>query len=174
MEETMRVVIALDGSQASERGATAVAQWAKRYEVRVHLLTVMDPEKVHETFQAVSAEVVLTPAGTPSGQSLGVRTPLPSSKEDRTQALVRARAEREDYLRDVAARSFPDLPVVIEVRSEGDVPAAITAYARGVEADAIVMATRHHGRGAALFGTHHEAIVRMSSVPVLLVGPNAA
>ncbi|MFN0094173.1 MAG: universal stress protein [Dehalococcoidia bacterium] len=170
----MRVVVALDGSKQSERGASAISDWARRYDVRVHLLTVMHPDRIHETFEAPSTEVVLTPAGTPSGQTLGVGSPLPQAKEDRTQALVRARTEREDYLKDVVSRHFAGLPVTLEVKTASDVNAAIVDYAKAVEADSIVMATRHHGRGAAILGTNHEAILRAATMPVLFVGPNMA
>jgi nucleotide-binding universal stress UspA family protein len=168
----MRALIALDGS--SERAAAAVSSWAHAEGVEVRLLCVVQPKDVHETAAPSGFTHSLTPAGQPSGQMLNVQEPLPRLAEDRSQALARAASERTDYLEAVRARYLHGVPGEVEVRVAEDVAAAINRAAVEHEVDLIAMGT--HGRsgiGRALLGSVAERVVRESSVPVLLVGPQA-
>lgn len=171
----MHVLLALDGTEVGERAAAAIAAWAAGDGARVTLFRVLHPSEVHGTLEMKNLTFGLTPQGTMSGQKLSVHEPLPTVSEDRSQAFARARSEREDALRAVAATWFPGIESDVCVVLGTDTAAAIVRAAKEHGADFIAMAARGRGGlGEALFGSVHEDVVRHSSVPVLVVGPGSA
>lgn len=148
----MRVLVALDGSEVGEAALTAVAPWAAVSNADIHLVTVLQPSKVHET-----AEVKMV--GAIAGPSAVATKPRRKTIEDRTQALVRARQEAQGYLSLMAARYLPNVPHSVNV-TWGDDPAdAIREMGETIHADLIAMAT--HGRsgvGRALLGSVAEEL----------------
>jgi nucleotide-binding universal stress UspA family protein len=168
----MRVLLALDGSANSERAASAIANWASDAAPEIHVLTVMNPADVHETSSKALFTHALTPAGTASGSGLGVTEPSVTLAEDRSQALVRAKTEREDALLEVARKWFPASHVTVHVDDSQEVAPAIIAAASRLQVDFVAMGARdRHAISAAIFGSVHEEVVRHCSVPVLVVGP---
>ncbi|GBD23158.1 Stress response protein NhaX [bacterium HR29] len=171
----MRILVPLDGTEAGERVCPTIAALAWTLDADVVLYHVVHPDEVHAvpTSTAPLGEPI-APAGTVMGQRLTVEEPRPRPAEDRTQALARVHAEREDYLREVARRYFPGVVVRVEVDGAKDTAAAIAAAAARLGADGIAMATRARaGLAHALFGSVAERVIRQAPVPVLVVGPHA-
>ncbi len=171
----MRVLLAVDGTTASERSAEVVAAWARASAAEVHLFSVVDPEKAHETAMPSGFTHSLTPQGTASGLALSnVEEPHHRLAEDRTQAVTRFSAEREDYLAELRARCFDGLNTSARAGASSHTAQAIIDEATAAGADFIAMGTRaRSGVGHALFGSIHEDVVRGAHVPVMLVGPGA-
>jgi nucleotide-binding universal stress UspA family protein len=171
----MKVLVALDESHEAESAVTAIASWARAAGVEVVLCTVVHPSQIHETVSSSGFAHAVTPQGSPSGQVLpGIKDPahLATAAEDRTQALVRAHAERRDHLAKVASRHLADVAVEFHVRDGADTAGEIVAAAEEAGADFIALAARGRSAlGQALFGAVHEDVVRRSPVPVLLAGP---
>jgi nucleotide-binding universal stress UspA family protein len=169
----MRAVIALDGSKAAERAVERVAGWAFEAKAEVTLLSVVHPDNIHETPEPARVVYSMTPAGNSTLPTLSVPEPAVRLAEDRSQALVRARTERADYMRGLADRLLTGVEVRITVLETSDrVAKSIVEYAAFAEADLIAMATRgRHGLGRALLGSVSEQVVREATVPVLLIGP---
>jgi nucleotide-binding universal stress UspA family protein len=168
----MRVLLALDGSTTAERAASAIASWASDAAPEIHVLTVMNPDDVHETSGKATFTHALTPAGTASGSGLGVTEPAVTLAEDRSQALVRAKTEREDALRDIAVKWFPASSVTVHVEDGHDIPGMIISTAKRLDVAFVAMGARDRGHlSTALFGSVHEAVVRHCPVPVLVIGP---
>lgn len=165
----MKVLLALDGSEVGESALAAIAPWAGAAG-EVYLLSVLNPRQVNATFSTGGVVHALTPEGSPTGQLLGVSEPFARSAEDRSQALARARASAEDYLNRVAARYLAGASSSVHVEWGESTAAAIAEFARAFEVDFIAMGT-HGRRGVshALLGSVAEEVVRLSSVPVLMV-----
>jgi nucleotide-binding universal stress UspA family protein len=167
----MRVLIALDGSKLGENAAAAIGSWAREVGANVVLMAVRHPDDIHETYAPTGYAHALTPKGTASGQPLyEVSEPGPVSAEDRTQALERARVDTEEYLSGVADRDLEGVACKVHVEWSEETAEAIAHCAEEKNADFIAMGT--HGRSGlshALLGSVAEAVVRRSSMPVLLV-----
>ncbi len=84
-----------------------------------------------------------------------------------------AREQEEEYLRSLANRAMEQAGVVTRTELlEGPTVSALAAYAQETGIDFVVMTT--HGRGGisrAWLGSVADALVRRSSVPVLLIRP---
>lgn len=172
----MRILVPLDGTEVGERVCPTIAGLARTLNADVVLYHVVHPDEVHgvPASTAPLAEPI-APAGTVMGQRLTVEEPRPRAAEDRSQALARVHAEREDYLRDVARRYFSGVGLRVEVEGSADTAAAIVLAATRLGADGIAMATRARaGLAHALFGSVAERVIRQAPVPVLVVGPHAA
>ena len=119
-------------------------------------------------------------AGAPSspatrcGRALPVelRVQEPTFAEDKTQAIERRLAEREDYLSAMAARMPRGCDVQIVAHVAGHVADVLIDRAREEAVDVVVMAT-HGATGItrALFGSTTEQVVRSGVAPVLVVHP---
>lgn len=182
----MRVLVALDMSEIGESTARAMETWARTGTMEVHLLSVIHPDEVHSRAERSSSAEFLEPEGTEPGHipAIGgdqygdlraaVGDQRPMTVEYRGQALARARSEREDYLRQVAARDLAGAGASIHVDFSDRTAEAILEAAKAVGADAIAMGT--HGRSGirhALVGSVAEEVMRQSPVPVVLIGPQA-
>ena len=168
----MKALIALDDSEHAVHTLAAVGGWATNWNVEANLLTVVKPGAAHATASSHDYTHALTPAGTASGQSLYNTEPLPGLAEDRTQALVRMRAEQTERLDALASEYLPLNTVKSHVERAEDVPQAILDKAVALGVDVIVVGT--HGRtglGHAIMGSVAEKVVRLSPVPVVVVGP---
>jgi nucleotide-binding universal stress UspA family protein len=167
----MRIMVALDGSKPGEHAVEMVAAWARAAGAEAVLLTVLNPEEVHDTFRATGYVHALTPQGTASGQALrGVAAVEPIAAEDRTQALERARVEAEEYLQAQADRLLKDVITRVHVGWSDDAAQAIAEYAERSGAQLIAIGT--HGRSgvsSVLLGSVAQAVIRHSTVPVLVV-----
>jgi nucleotide-binding universal stress UspA family protein len=137
-----RVLVATDGSPASERAIREALDLAVANDASVHVLYVLDTT----SFAPVSGEATLD----------GMADILESEGEDALDAV----AEQ------AAARGL----TVERALVEGRPSAEIAGYAERADCDVIVMGT--HGRGGLdrlLLGSVAEKVVRTASVPVLTV-----
>jgi len=167
----MRILVALDGSKTSEHAVAMVAGWARAAGTEAVLLTVLNPDEIHDTFRATGYVHALTPQGTASGQALrGVGAAAPIPAENRTQALERARVEAEEYLQAQADHLLKDVVARVHVEWSDDAAQAIADYAESCGAQLIAIGT--HGRSgvsSVLLGSVAQAVIRRSTVPVLVV-----
>jgi len=169
----MRALITTDGSPLSERALAAMAPWVRRWDAEVILLTVVDPRESHEAL-ANSGRPVAPPGSLSSTPSLGGVPigPATTLAADRGQAIEAARAAAEDGLRDLAGRHLPALDVQVRAAFSTDAAEAIHQFAQDRAVDFIVLSTRgRSGLGHALFGSVSGAVVRCSTIPVIVVGP---
>ena len=170
----MRILIALDGSEPSDRMLGAVVPLIRATGGSAVLFIALNAEEAHETHFSASirSEASPTPQGTFSGQA----TPWVGDRpvglaEDRTQALERIEVSAIEYLH-AAASEIEGIPCELRVDWSDDVPQAIVDAVAAVGADTIAVGT--HGRSGirrAILGSVAEAVVRRSSLPVLVVGP---
>lgn len=170
----MRVLLALDGTANGEPAAAAIADWARDSAAEVVILSVLDPREVHATRGGSKFVGVLSRDGGPTGPLLRGVVPVEVTvaAEDRSQALVRARGEREGYLRRLAGEWFSGVDVTVDAPDGEDIADVVVTAAIAHKADIIAMATRGRSAfGQAMFGAVHEDVVRRATVPVLLVGP---
>jgi len=160
-----RILVPVDGSPPSQRGLTEAIALARRTGARMRLINVVDTVSLAMQADAVSLAMQADAfAGT-------VGDMIPLMREGGQKILVSARTQVEaagigvdTVLRDGFAARVCDL---------------VIDEAKAWSADLIVIGT-HGRRGAArwLLGSDAERILRMSSVPVLLVrarqAPDAA
>jgi nucleotide-binding universal stress UspA family protein len=169
----MRILITSDGSQLAERAFAALAPWVQRWGAETWLLTVVDPGESHETL-AKSGRPVAAAGNIAISPALGgvsISRP-PSLSADRGQALEAARTSTEDALRELAARYLPGIEVQAHAAFSEDGAESIIEFAREHDVDFIVMST--HGRsglGRAMLGSVASSVVRHSTVPVMVIGP---
>jgi nucleotide-binding universal stress UspA family protein len=167
----MRILVALDGSKPGEEAVKVIAPWARSAGAEVTLLTVVDPERVHDTFYPSGHAHALTPRGTASGTTVrGVAEPPPRAAEDRTQALERVRIEAEEYLQRQADELLKDATSRVHVEWAAEAAPSIADYAETWGAHVIAIGT--HGRSGltnVLLGSVAQAVIRLSKVPVLVV-----
>jgi nucleotide-binding universal stress UspA family protein len=170
----MRVIVAVDGSDAAEEVVSKVAPWVSGVEAEVELLTIIDASEIHgalsrrpdyETMQwggeidTISDSGVQFPAAPP-----------PKVWEFSSQALEEVRAERIDFLDELGARYLA--ATSWQARVENSEHAAEGILRRAAEVGADVIAVGTHGRTALqrlLFGSIAEAVVRNAAVPVFIV-----
>lgn len=167
----MRIVIALDGSPIGESALDVAGDWARKTGAELNLVTVIDPDDVHET-AAGGAWHAFTPGGTATGQALPTQDPAPRYAEDRSQAFTTMRTGAEAMLRDLAERHLDGIEAKVGVEFYDDTAEGIVNAVRETDADLVIMGTRGRGGiGRALLGSVAETVVRESPVPVVLVGP---
>ncbi len=139
------IVVPVDGSELSERAIPVAVALARGLSATLHLLTVWEPE------------------------DQDVERHFPALASDLAKA---AEKYYGDYLARVAGKA-EGVPVVAEVRS-GRPAEQILAYAAEKGARFVVMST--HGRSGLSrwwYGSVADRIVHTSSIPVVVVGPNA-
>ena len=182
--DVMRVLVALDTSEIGETAAAAMAAWSRSVPMEIHLLSVVHPEDLRTTEESTSGGKFANEPRTEPGNiplmvtnqfgppAVSIGDPRPMTVEYRGQAIARARAEREDYLRSVVLRYLPDANATLHVELSDQTAETIVETANALGADAIAMAT--HGKSGlrhVLVGSVTEQVIRQSSVPVVLIGP---
>ncbi len=180
----MRILIALDGSDIGETAAAAIGAWSHSSSIDFDLLSVVHPDDIHGKLEHAISGKFIEPEDTEPGHipmisasqygdsSTVVDNPMPETVEYRGQALVRARSEREDYLHAIASHYLRDRPSSVHVEFSEETAKTIVEIAKTLGVDAIAMAT--HGRSGVrrvLMGSVAEEVVRQSSLPVVLIGP---
>ncbi|MBI5947469.1 MAG: universal stress protein [Chloroflexi bacterium] len=168
----MKVLVAVDGGETSERVLAAIAGWAAATSADVHLLTVLHPKDVHATLASRGFGHSLTPQGTASGSILRAEEPPAVAAEDRTQALERVTQETAARLRELVASTLPGVQATMHVEASDKTAEEIVNQASHLGVELIAMGT--HGRrgvARAMLGSVAEEVVRNSPVPVLVVGP---
>jgi nucleotide-binding universal stress UspA family protein len=144
-----RILVAVDGSEASKKGLREALRLAKAERARLFLVHVVDE---YPAFAAMDAMM----AGAP-GADL-----VPALREGGKRILARAKAAAEKS--GVAAKT------ILREMLSGPAAGPIVREARKLGADLIVVGT--HGRRGVrrlVLGSDAEQVVRNSSVPVLLV-----
>jgi nucleotide-binding universal stress UspA family protein len=144
---TRHILVPLDGSAFSENALPMALDLTRRMGARLHLVQVHEPPVAPAYPDAVPAY------------------------DERWDGALRAR--EEEYLRSLAHRCMERAGVSPETQLlDGPVAAALASYVAEVGIDRIVMTT--HGRGGisrAWMGSVADALVRRSSVPMLLIRP---
>jgi nucleotide-binding universal stress UspA family protein len=143
-----RILVAVDGSAASNKGLREALRLAKAQRARLSILHVVDE------FQAFAAMDGMAAA---PGFDL-----VPMLREGGERILARARA--------VADKAGVRARTVLRERIGGPAADRIVREARRQKADLIVLGT--HGRRGVrrmVLGSDAEQVVRTASVPVLLV-----
>ena len=171
----MRMLITLDGSELAERALQGLAPWAKTWGAEVSLLTVLDPRTTHEAVVPAGR-----PAGTAGGYAAALATrgaavqPPPTVVVDRGKELEARRVNTEDELRTKAAHYLPGVTCSVHAYFAEDAAEGIAEFVRAHAIDFVGIST--HGRSGisqALLGSVAASVVRRSTVPVILVGPDA-
>ena len=169
----MKVLIALDGSETSERAAASLGKLATGGPVEVTLFTVFDAAHVHETADHMPT-YVNTPLGAPSGSRLPISVQRAHLDEDRTQALERVHREHTEYLKGMSEKYFGGNAETLVEGADGHIAEVIVAAAKKTNADLIGVGS--HGRSGisrALLGSVASDVVRHAHVPVVIAGPEA-
>ncbi|MFQ5471362.1 MAG: universal stress protein [Dehalococcoidia bacterium] len=162
-----RVLVTLDGSQASEAILPEVEKLGQSTGVEVLLLMVVPPpERTTEGPSPLVVSGVPAPGGT-------VSMPAPRAYESRGQAIERAKEEVRHYLDDKAATlTETGLNVKTHV-AVGKPVDEIVAHVREYGADLIMMATHgHSGLSQVIFGGVAGRVLGSGARPVLLVRPD--
>jgi nucleotide-binding universal stress UspA family protein len=152
MDSVREILVPIDGTPESEQSLSTVAELAAVTRAKVTLLHVVEPSPIPTWASEASASYEL-------GQYV-----IPAEVDRR--ALMEGRL----YVNQLADRFTTRLISTEALAILGDVPKTITETAEAVNADLIVMRTRAHtGAARAVLGSAADAVVRSSSIPVLLV-----
>lgn len=169
----MRVLIAYDGGPAGEATLAALKNWIHGASVEVHLVTVLNPKDVRETAHPTGTHS-FTPQATVTGTSLPVRESPTLLAESRAQALVSAHEVSDERLLDIASKILEQAPVDVHTELSNNPAESIVRLGRQLEVDVIAIGTRSlTGLQHAIFGSVAEQVVQQSTIPVLVVGPQA-
>ena len=163
----MRVLVALDDSEQATTVARMLAPWLREARATIDLVSVVDMTEVRATMR--SGQRGIEPVGAIGATRSSVQPPPPHAAESHGQALVRARSEREDFLRQIVGECLPDLDVVVRVVSDDDTAGAIATLALELDADLVAVGT--HGRSGltrAVMGSVAEQVVRRCERPVMV------
>jgi nucleotide-binding universal stress UspA family protein len=170
-EDTMKVLVALDGSKFAEAVLPSVALLAAETGCAIALVTVIKESAVRGTWR-VPLEPPVVPIDISGGRVPAIEPRVMLAVETATQAAQRVADEAREYLSDIARRSFPGAQ--IDVLFGEDVAGELLAYAERTGVDIIAIAT--HGRtGLArlLMGSVATRLVQNGKFPVLLVRPTS-
>ncbi|NMU91101.1 universal stress protein [Achromobacter ruhlandii] len=146
--EHRRILVAIDGSHASDRALDEAIGLARLSHAELHIIHVLDDLSISMAFNPY--------AGYYTGELIS------QLRQDGAQLLARAAARASAAGAVVQTALYDDLGLPVRER--------ILEIARSWPADLIVMGT-HGRRGVdrALLGSCAEGVVRAASVPVLLV-----
>lgn len=143
---TYRMLLPLDGSSRAERAIPSVDRLARDLRAEVELLRVVDPDDIFST----------------SAGALDPELPEASARL------------AEDYLRDATRRFRGVTPTAARV-VQGAASTMIAQQASSRHFDLIVMASHGYtGLESALLGSVAQAVVRESTVPVLVIRARVA
>lgn len=163
----MRILAALDGNPFSELTLTAIVPLLRQAGDEAVLIRVVGDADIRATYSSgpsLRAPSPLSTAFVPSEQP-------PRVAEDRGQAIQRVNSEAAEYLARVAKANLPGISYRCVVEWSDNAGDAIGQAATRERADLIALAT--HGRsgsGRSTLGRVADAAVRLSRVPVILVG----
>jgi len=144
------LLVPLDGSEFSERTLHLAQGLAKATGASLHLAHVHVPH--------------------PPDHFLS-NTQFHYEGLDMEEYEARHKAEEEAYLADVQAKLAPDTPVDSALL-EGHVAEEVARYAETVDADMILITTHGHtGVSRMWLGSVADALVRLTSMPLLVVHP---
>jgi nucleotide-binding universal stress UspA family protein len=147
MSAYKRILVAVDGSSASNKGLREALRLAKAGRARVWLLHVVNEFPAFSAMDGLAAAAVDL---------------VPALREGGERILARAKA--------VADKAGVRATVVLRERIGGPAADWIVREARKQRADLVVLGT--HGRRGVrrlVLGSDAEQVVRTASVPVLLV-----
>jgi nucleotide-binding universal stress UspA family protein len=160
-----RILVPLDGSQASLSVLPAAMELGRCSNATIVLLRVVEPVPLF------AGNPALSPADFATGpHPIGLTTIQDSEATEKLCAKARSElAETASLLADEQVAGI-ELQVIVASRPS----CAILDYATAAHADMIAMAT--HGRGASrwLLGSVTDAVLRTSKVPLLLTRPQKA
>ena len=165
----MKMLVTLDGSKVSEEVLPLAAQMATAKDVQVQLLSVIREEDIHGSGHNIYTPEYLRGTVDASGGLLRPSVPPNLATESIGANEERLRAERTEYLRDIAHDHFPN-GAEVEVTKGEHVDRHIEEYAGSHGVGLIAIAS--HGRsgiGKLLMGSVADHIVKHSATPVLLV-----
>jgi nucleotide-binding universal stress UspA family protein len=152
-----KVLVPLDGSEASERALPHAQGLADAFGARVYLLQVISLSHEYEAFRGVGEE-------NPTAVEYSM---------DLTRQITASRQTRaEEYLKAAAARLEENGTQVETSVRQGSTLENITHFVEENGIDLIVMST--HGRGGLqrfLVGSVTDRVIRSSHVPVLAIPP---
>lgn len=168
----MKVLATLDGSAMSEAIVPQLAKMVSLAFDEILLFSVIEHPSPGVRMRGPMRSVIAFSSIQGSNSVVIDREP-PRYVENKGQAIERDIAEREDYLRRIAA-TLPAGPTYrVQAIAAHDAATAIVRCALVEQPDVIVMAT--HGRTGLvhlLFGDTAEEVVRSGIAPVLLVHPD--
>ena len=170
----MRVVLAYDGGETSERALKAISPWVEQSAAELHIVRVLNPKGIHDTARPAVVHS-MTPAGGTTGTRLFTEDPPVPIVEDRGQALDAAHTTAAEDIGRRAREHLGAYPITAEALVGSEVVDEIISYAKRKQAALIVAGA--HNRGAishALLGSVVEGLIRHSPVPVVVVGPETA
>jgi nucleotide-binding universal stress UspA family protein len=146
------IVVPLDGSRLSEQALPLAVAIAERARAKLHLILVSTPAVPPTAMVPLSSEV----------RQLYVSLDLEARKSEKAYLKTFA-----DQLRKQSASL-----VITATTLTGPVAAALLEHVRRTRSDLVVMTSRGHGGLRRLWlGSVADAVIRGSSVPVLLVRP---
>jgi nucleotide-binding universal stress UspA family protein len=152
-----QILVPIDGSPESEQSLAPVAELAAITGAKVTLLHVVEPSRIPTWASEASASYEL-------GQYV-------KPAEVNRRALEEAR----QYVDRLADRFTTRLIPTEALTILGEVPTTITDTAEALAADLIVMRTRAHtGAARAVLGSVADAVVRSTTIPVMLVRDQAS
>lgn len=172
---TKRVLVAVDGTEASNTALEIACSLADKYDAKLGLLCVVEPDRITpELIKGAQVEGVLERPTYQSWYDAALYAPntLATREQDkRDEHVVRVAnaiadeivAQAEAYTKDSAAKAVKTF-----VKS-GDVAKAILSVAKGHNADVIVMGHDQQGRLESLIkGSVAEQVVREADCPCLV------
>ncbi len=146
-----RILIPTDGSPVAERAVAHAVDLADQYDAEMHAIYVADTDAIAYGLGAEQVDRIRQ-------GNFGGMTELREDAEDATGTVATRAAER-----DVA---------VVERHAGGQPHRVVADYVDANEIDLVVMGS--HGRSGvkrALLGSVTERVLRSTSCPVLVVGP---
>jgi nucleotide-binding universal stress UspA family protein len=165
----MSLVVALDGSDISELVLAAIAPYLRRSGTKAYLLTVIDDSDLESVVVGRAAPDPRAQADL-SGGALRVNAGRSAGTVSKRVLTARIREERDQALRDLAAKYLSGLEYEIRIVRSDHAAESITDFARKAKADAIAIGTSGRGRlQRALLGSVADEVIRTSEVPVFVV-----
>lgn len=147
MNTFSKILFPVDLSPSSPRVVPVVKLMARRFDAELHMVFVA---REFSHFR-------------------GMNVPFPTIANLEEALIAGAQAGLEKF-RD---KHFPDFAKVHLAVLSGDIPESLAAYARENEVDLIIMGT--HGRKGierVLMGSVAERLLKIASMPVLLINPH--
>jgi nucleotide-binding universal stress UspA family protein len=157
-----KIIVALDGSTASEKVLPHVIALAQKFGSEVTLLrATLTPAAVMSTTTPSTMSTV--------GPLVGPASVPPAI--DDPQAIIEAQQrEAQDYLQRLSDNFHAQNLMVRYETQQGSAPEVILEHARQTQADLIAMTTHgHSGLGRLVLGSVADEVIRNAPCPVLLI-----